>query len=82
METLTVNDLLEMLQQQVAMGNGELAVHKSYTYGDHWATTVAPVASDAELLHVEYSGYHQQDKLTEDDGEEQTDNSKMVFVIS
>ena len=79
--SLTVNQLLEQLQYQVELGNGEVAVHTSYNYGDHWRTAVAPKASHADLLHVERSDYHQMDKLTEDDGEEQTDESKMVFVI-
>ena len=82
MQTLTVNDLLEMLQFQVEQGNGEVAVHTSYNYGDHWHTVVAPPARDADLLNVERSDYHRMDKLTQDDGEEQTDNSKLVFVIS
>ena len=82
MNILTVGELYEMLQQQMELGNEDTPVHVSYNYGDHWNTKVAPAAADADLLNVKRSDYHRMDKLTEDDGEEQTDNSKLVFVIS
>lgn len=78
----TIEDLFEMLKDQMEMGNGDTPVHFSYNYGDHWRTAVAPKVTNADLLNVVRSDYHQMDKLTDDDGEEQVDGSKLVFVIS
>ena len=42
-------------------------VHFSYNYGDHWHTTVAPTVDSVEKGVVEYSDYHQMDKIVEDE---------------
>ena len=82
MVKLTLADLKVMIDIAERSGaTDDTPVHIAYTYGDRWATTVAPGAGDAELLHIERSGYHQMDKLTEDEGDSQTDNSMLAFVI-
>ena len=45
----------------------EADVHFAYGYGDHWRTTVAPAISQVFDGVVEYSNYHQMDKLVEDE---------------
>jgi hypothetical protein len=81
MNELTIAELEELIADAKACGaTDDTPVHFSYNYGDHWRTTVAPSASNAELLYVERSDYHQMDKLTEDEGELESD--RQVFVIS
>lgn len=82
MHNLTVEDLAVILQDAIAAGQGEMKVQISYNYGDHWNTAVAQNASFADVKNVERSDYHRMDKLTDDEGETITDNSKEVFIIS
>ena len=80
MYPITLADLEQFIKD--ARQNGaadDTPVHISYNYGDHWRTQVAPYASNAELRYVEHSDYHQMDKLTEDEGEEESD--KQVLLI-
>ena len=44
-------------------------VHFSYNYGDHWRTEVAPAVCQVADGVVEYSDYHQMDKLVTDEDE-------------
>jgi hypothetical protein len=83
LDKMTIGELEEMIADAKHNGADEdTPVHVSYGYGDHWNTQVAPQAGSAEMLNVERSDYHQMDKLTEDDGEMEGENSKLVFVIS
>lgn len=78
---LTIAELEDLIADAKAQGaTDETPVHFSYDFGDHWNTQVAPAATNAELLYVEHSGYHRMDKLTEDEGEEESD--RQVLVIS
>lgn len=56
--------MLEDLRNQI--GHGNLQVHYSYNYGDHWKTQVAPEATDVQLGYVVDSSYHQMPKVIED----------------
>jgi hypothetical protein len=81
MDTLTLEELEHLIAEARHAGaTDDTPVHFSYNYGDHWRTTVAPAARAADMLNIEYSGYHQMDKLTEDEGDKPGD--KKVFVIS
>ena len=83
MSQMTLAELEEYIAiVRDAGADDDTPVHVAYNYGDHWATRVAPQAGDADLLNVVNSSYHQMDKLTEDNGEEQEDGSRLVFVIS
>jgi len=83
MSKLTIYELEELIAEAKNAGaTGDTPVHISYNYGDHWRTQVAPSASQAYMLNVERSEYHRMDKLTEDDGEEETSSSRLVLVIS
>jgi len=62
---MTVQELINTLQYM----NPETEVHFSYGYGDHWRTEVAPRVSEVSEGVVEYSDYHQMDKLVTDDDE-------------
>ena len=78
---MLLSDLESMIEDARAQGaTDDTPVHISYNYGDHWGTQVAPEADDAEMLYIKHSSYHGMDKLTEDRGEEESD--QQVLVIS
>ena len=60
---MQVKELIEILGRY----DQESDVHFAYGYGDHWRTTVAPAISQVFDGVVEYSNYHQMDKLVEDE---------------
>ena len=60
---MQVKELIEILKNY----DQEADVHFAYGYGDHWRTTVAPAISQVFDGVVEYSDYHQMDKLVEDE---------------
>ncbi len=60
---MLVKELIEILGRY----DQEADVHFAYGYGDHWRTTVAPAISQVFDGVVEYSNYHQMDKLVEDE---------------
>ena len=59
---MKVSELIEILGRY----DQEADVHFAYGYGDHWRTQVAPAISQVFDGVVEYSDYHQMDKLVED----------------
>ena len=60
---MQVKELIEALQGM----DGDLEVHFSYCYGDHWRTEVAPKVSSIDMGIVAYSEYHRMDKVIEVD---------------
>ena len=60
---MQVKELIDILGRY----DQEADVHFAYGYGDHWRTTVAPAISQVFDGVVEYSNYHQMDKLVEDE---------------
>ena len=62
---MQVKELIEMLQHM----NQDADVHFAYNYGDHWRTEVAPAVCQVSDGVVEYSDYHQMDKLVTDEDE-------------
>ena len=71
---MQVKELIEILSRY----DQEADVHFAYGYGDHWRTQVAPAISQVFDGVVEYSDYHQMDKLVEDEDcyDEETGNYK------
>jgi hypothetical protein len=70
---MQVKELIEILGRY----DQEADVHFAYGYGDHWRTQVAPAISQVFDGVVEYSDYHQMDKLVEeydDQFDEETGN--------
>ena len=70
---MQVKELIEILSRY----DQEADVHFAYGYGDHWRTQVAPAISQVFDGVVEYSSYHQMDKLVEeydDQFDEETGN--------
>jgi hypothetical protein len=59
--------LVKELIEQLECMNPEAEVHFAYGYGDHWRTEVAPRVDRVHQGIVEYSDYHQMDKLVEDE---------------
>jgi hypothetical protein len=60
---MQVKELIEILKNY----DQEADVHFAYGYGDHWRTQVAPAISQVFDGVVEYSDYHQMDKLIDDE---------------
>jgi len=60
---MQVKELIEILGRY----DQEADVHFAYGYGDHWRTTVAPAIRQVFDGVVEYSDYHQMDKLIDDE---------------
>jgi hypothetical protein len=80
---MNVKELIEQLQDM----NPEAEVHFAYNYGDHWRTEVAPKVDRVHQGIVEYSDYHQMDKLVEDEdcydeetGDYKADIRKVVVI--
>jgi hypothetical protein len=81
---MQVKELIEILGRY----DQEADVHFAYGYGDHWRTTVAPAISQVFDGVVQYSDYHQMDKLVEDDedcyneetGDYKADVRKVVVI--
>ena len=72
---MQVKELIEILGRY----DQDVEVHFSYNYGDHWRTEVAPAICQVSDGVVEYSDYHQMDKLVTDEDEcydEETGNYK------
>lgn len=79
----TVQGLLDILQEQVDQGYGDLPVVFSYAYGDRANTVVAEVIDlDAEICLVEYSDYHQKLKINLDDNQEEGEEEVRVFNLT
>jgi len=72
---MLVKDLIAELKNF----DGDMEVHFSYNYGDHWRTHVAPVIETVEELPVKHSDYHNMPKLVED--EDDDGKNKMVVVL-
>lgn len=56
--------------------DGEAEVHFTYNYGDHGRTTVAPAVRTVDSGHVVHSGYHDMDKVVDEDSEDDVRYSK------
>ena len=80
---MQVKELIE----QLGCMDPEAEVHFAYNYGDHWRTEVAPKVDRVHQGIVEYSDYHQMDKLVEDEdcydedtGDYKKDVRKVVVI--
>ena len=81
---MQVKELIEILSRY----DQDAEVHYSYGYGDHWRTEVAPAVCQVSDGVVEYSNYHQMDKLVtdeedcydEDTGNYKQDVRKVVVI--
>lgn len=78
---MKVRELIEALQYM----DGDLDVHFSYNYGDHWRTEVAPRVSNIDMGIVEYSEYHRMPKVVEvdyddEDSAEQCKGNPVVLI--
>ena len=81
---MKVSELIDILGRY----DQDVEVHFSYGYGDHWRTEVAPAVCQVSDGVVEYSDYHQMDKLVtdeedcydEDTGNYKQDVRKVVVI--
>ena len=63
---MTVQELILELQQFPP----EMIVKLEYPSGDYWRTVLAKDISDVDVGNVEYSSYHQTDKVVDEDEDE------------
>jgi hypothetical protein len=80
---MKVAELIELLQ----MESPDADVHFQYNYGDHWRTQVAPTVDSVETGFVEYSAYHNMDKVVDmddfdydDEGEPEYKGREVVII--
>ena len=81
---MKVSELIDILGRY----DQDVEVHFSYNYGDHRRTEVAPAICQVADGVVEYSDYHQMDKLItdeedcydEDTGNYKQDVRKVVVI--
>jgi hypothetical protein len=45
----------------------DLPVHMAYSYGDHWRTVVTPEITSVKEGVVEYSNYHNMDRIVDEE---------------
>lgn len=82
MQTLTVSELIDMLQEH----DGDTKVMIAHTAGDYWKTELAsPIDEEVFTSKVEYSPYHQQYKVSkdsdyEDDLEENEETQEVLLI--
>ena len=79
---MKVKELIEILKEY----DENMIVHISYGYGDYWHTQVAPSVNYVEEGLVEYSTYHQMDKVFDtdayyEDDEEVDECTRKVILI-
>lgn len=74
---MNVRELIEELENF----DDNMEVHFSYNYGDHWRTTVAPIAENVDEGLVKHSGYHEMDMVVDED-HDNTEGTKEVVIIS
>jgi hypothetical protein len=79
-ETLTVGDLIAMLQEY----DLALPVVGLYEYGDHWNSMLALTFDSPEIVKVKYSSYHHAYKLdtSNDDDDDDDDDDDTIEVLS
>jgi hypothetical protein len=65
---------------RILLEGDDLPVHFQYNYGDYWNTQVAPEVEEVCDAAIEYSQYHQTDRVVNEDKEE-FDEEKHTRVI-
>lgn len=74
---MTVRDLIEELENYP----DDMEVEFAYNYGDYGNTIVCEKARQVYEGEVQYSSYHQMDKLADDDEDEEENKDKRNVVI-
>lgn len=75
---MKVRELIEELQAF----DEETEVHFSYSYGDHWRTTVAPKVNYVEVSRVIHSDYHSMPKVIDDEDKRYNEAKEVVLITS
>ena len=70
--------LVKELIEQLGYMDQEAEVHFSYNYGDHWRTQVAPKVREAYEGVVQYSDYHNMDKLADGDDAYDEESGELI----
>ena len=82
---MTLDQLIELLQERSAEGHGEKSVMFTYSYGDYWRTTVACGVDKGEVGVVKHSPYHDMYKVvyvSDDETSQPMPGSSQVILLS
>ena len=74
---MKVSELIEQLQCM----DQDADVHFAYNYGDHWHTVVAPKVSNVSEGYVQFSAYHDMDRIADDEDLDESDSEARQVVI-
>lgn len=76
MKKLTVQELIGMLSEY----DPESEVMVQHKAGDYWRTPLASNVIDVDLTEVNYSSYHRQDKVVDDEDFGEEGNREVVIL--
>ena len=76
MEKLTVQELIDMLSEY----DPQAEVMVQHQAGDYWRTPLASNVTDVDLVEVNYSSYHRQDKVVDDEDFGEEGNREVVIL--
>jgi hypothetical protein len=74
--SITVRELIEQLENF----DPETQVLFAYNYGDYWRTEVAEEIREVEMISVEYSDYHQMQKIVDDEPKSEENVTNVVIL--
>ncbi len=66
---MTVNELIEALEEMRAMGMGDQTIMFSYGSGDYWGTTIARSPEHVDVERVRWTDYHRTWEVPNEDEE-------------
>ena len=76
---MTAIELIEILQEL----DPETEVHVQHTASDYWKTTLSSPVSGGEYGRIEYSSYHNQHKVFDEEQDEpESEGLEEVFLLS
>ena len=76
MKKLTVQELIDLLSEQ----DPQAEVMVQHKAGDYWRTKLASNVIDVDLTEVNYSSYHRQDKVVDDEDFGEEGNREVVIL--
>ena len=74
---MKVSELIAELQCM----DQDAEVHFAYDYGDHWRTQVAPKVSNVFEGYVQFSDYHDMDRIADDEDLDEPGSEARPVVI-
>jgi hypothetical protein len=75
---MTVEQLIEKLQEE----DPEAEVYFAYGSGDYWRTILAKKVTRMDEKPIQYSAYHEMNKVVEDEADFDDATTPLVLVLS